>query len=117
MLFIQKWKKNSFEHKYLSHLQNKIMFKPQLNLYLGFDYGFFCGLNIYYSSEKGKKYANILKEKFNKKNIKVRLMTNIESNYDIILLLGYSNLKKERLKLIIFKNKIVNVTSFFQSIF
>ena len=113
MLFTQQWKNKTFESKYLSYIKNKITLKPELNLYLGFDYGFFCGINIYYGNEKGKKYAAAINQKFKDNKIKVRLMTNIETNFDVIILLGYSSIKKERLKLILYRKKIVKLLSFF----
>ena len=45
----------------------------------------------------------------------VRLFTNsdISKDYDIIILLGYSNLRKERLRLLKNKNKILKALSFY----
>ena len=111
MFYYQKWCKNSFEYKYLKYLQKHIKENPNINCYIGFDFGFFCGVNIYYN--KQNNYAKNIYRNFINNKIKVRLYTNIEYDFDVIILLGYSNLLKERIYLTLNKNKFLKALSFF----
>lgn len=106
---LQEWKKNTFEFRYLKNIQIKYLGK----VYIGFDYGYFKGINIYFKDNTYKEKAYQLKNEFDKKNIFVRLCTNLPSDYDFIILLGYSNLLSEKIKLIIQKRKIKKALSTF----
>ena len=83
---------------------------PNINCYIGFDFGFFCGCNIYYFQEN--KLANDIYKAFKDNNLKVRLFTNIDYNFDVIILLGYTNLKCEKRYLRKNKNIIMKALSF-----
>ena len=112
MIYLQKWNKNTFEYKYLNCLK-KITNKPELNLYIGFDYGFFLGINIFYCNEKGKIEAFNINNSLKKCNQLIKLCTNIDvtNEYDIILLLGYSNLLIEKIRLLKNNKKILKALS------
>ena len=114
MIYFQKWSDDSFESKFLKHLEKNIK-KSKLKLYIGFDYGFFLGINIYYCNDDAFICAANMYNSFLKQKQLVRLFTNsdISKDYDIIILLGYSNLRKERLRLLKNKNKILKALSFY----
>jgi hypothetical protein len=84
MIYYQNWSKNSFEYKYLKQIKKNIKENPNINCYIGFDFGFFCGCNIYYFQEN--KLANDIYKAFKDNNLKVRLFTNIDYNFDVIIL-------------------------------
>lgn len=111
MYYYQKWSKNSFEYNYLKFIKQHIKENPNINCYIGFDFGFFVGTNIYYNKEN--KYANTIYNNFINNKIKVRLFTNIDYEFDVIILLGYTNIKKEKWRLRKNKKIIVKALSFF----
>ena len=111
MIYYQNWSTNSFEYKYLKHIKKHIKENPNINCYIGFDFGFFRGINIYYNSNN--KTATNVYNNFIKNKINVRLFTNIEYDYDVIILLGYTNLLIEKIYLTINKKKIMKALSFF----
>ena len=113
MIYIQKWSENSFEGKYLKDISNVIKEKPNLKLYIGFDYGFFYGINIYYGSIKDKVYAQSLYDILKNRKFKIRLFTNIDYDFDIILLLGYTNNQNQRQYLWKNKKKLMKALSIF----
>ena len=112
MIYVQDWNENTFENKYLKCFKN-ITNKPNLNLYIGFDYGFFLGMNIYYCTDLGKNEASNINNSLKKCNQLIKLCTNIDvtNEYDIILLLGYSNLFIEKIRLLKNKKKILKALS------
>lgn len=110
MIYYQNWSKNSFEYKYLKQIQKHIKENPNINCYIGFDFGFFCGCNIYYF--KDDTLAKKIYKNFKQSNLNVRLFTNIDYDFDVIILLGYSNLKCEKRYLRKSKNKIMKALSF-----
>lgn len=114
MIYFQKWNNDSFESKFLKHIEKNIK-KPDLKLYIGFDYGFFLGTNIYYCNDEAFFIASKINNSFIKQKQLVRLFTysDISKEYDIIILLGYSNSIKERLRLLYNKNKILKALSFY----
>lgn len=111
MIYYQNWSKNSFEYKYLKRIAKHIKENPNINCYIGFDFGFFCGCNIYYKSEN--KIAKSIYNNFINYKIKVRLFTNIDYDFDVIILLGYTNLLKEKIRLQRNCKKILKALSFF----
>ena len=113
MIYFQKWEKGSFEYNFLNEIKKHIKEKPYLKLYIGFDYGFFCGMNIYYGSNHDSKHAHKLLSILNENKFNVRLFTNIDYDFDVILLLGYTNNKKERQYLWKIKKKLMKALSFF----
>jgi hypothetical protein len=113
MIFYQNWSKGCFEERYLRKIKNRIKENPKLKCYIGFDFGFFRGVNIYYGSNYSDEAAKKIYEQFTKYNIPVRLFTNIDYDFDIIILLGYSNLIIEKISLLINKRKIMKALSFF----
>ena len=113
MIYFQKWEKGTFEYDFLKEIKKSMKEKPYLKLYIGFDYGFFCGINIYYGSSSNPKYAHKLLSILNENKLNVRLFTFIDYDFDIILLLGYSNNKKERQYLWKNKKKLMKALSFF----
>ena len=74
------------------------IFKNNINLdcYFGFDVGYFKGINIYYGSIKDSHAAFLLSKIFKEHNINIRLVTNIDYDFDLIVLFGYINNKKEK---------------------
>ena len=111
MIYYQNWSKNIFEYKYLKRIKKNIKENPNINCYIGFDFGFFRGVNIYYNKENksaSNAYNNFIKNKIN-----VRLFTNIDYNFDVIIFLGYTNLLIEKLYLLINKQKIMKALTFF----
>ena len=104
MLFLQKWEENSFEYNFLDDIKLKVIDKK---IYCGFDFGFFEGINIYYGSNKDNKLAFKLYDLLKKEKIKIRLITNIDYDFDLIVLFGYINLKKERKRVKKNKQKIL----------
>ena len=113
MIYYQKWKKDTFEYKYLSSISKKIKKNPKIKCYIGFDFGFFHGTNIFYNSEKGYEIAKKINDYCLNNNLDIRLCTNIPYNYDLIILLGYTNLKKEQKYLLQKKKIFVKAFSFF----
>lgn len=113
MIYYQKWKKGSFEYKYLYSISKKIKRNPNIKCYVGFDFGFFHGTNIFYNSNKGYEKAKYINEFLICNNVDIRLFTNIPYNYDLIILLGYTNIKKEKKYLIQNKKIFVKAFSFF----
>lgn len=111
MLYFQKWENNSFEYKYLNEIRKTVSDKKDKKIYFGFDYGFFNGTNIYYGTKKEKDLANKVYNLFNKTKLNIRLFTNIDYDYDLIILFAYSNNKKERKYLIKKKKKILKALS------
>jgi hypothetical protein len=111
MYYYQKWSKHSFEYNYLKCIKEKIKENPNINCYIGFDFGFFRGVNIYYNKEN--KYANTIYDNFIKNKINVRLFTNIDYDFDIIILLGYTNIPQEKRYLRKNKKIIMKALSFF----
>ena len=111
MLFFQKWDENTFEYNFLKLVKNNIKDKNKCKIYIGFDFGFSTGINIYYGSQKNNKYALKLERLFKEQNLNVRLVTNIEEDFDLIVLFGYINLYKERKYLKKYKSKILEVIS------
>jgi hypothetical protein len=114
MLYFQKWSENSFEYKFLKFLKDNIK-EPNFNLYIGFDYGFFLGINIFYSNKDAKKHAEKIYISLKNNNQKIKLLCNsdISKNFDVIILLGYSNLSKEKRRLSLNKKKILKALSFY----
>lgn len=112
MIYLQKWKEKTFENRYLKSFKN-IIKEPKLNLYIGFDYGFFLGINIYYCNTDSFKEAKKINDSLKKCKQLIKLCTNIDvsNDYDIIILLGYSNLYKEKLRLLLNKKKILKALS------
>ena len=96
MIYIQKWKKHTFQYRFLNKVEE--IFKNNINLdcYFGFDVGYFKGINIYYGSIKDSHAAFLLSKIFKEHNINVRLVTNIDYNFDLIVLFGYINNEKEK---------------------
>ena len=111
MYYYQKWKKHSFEYNYLNYIRKNIKENPNINCYIGFDFGFFSGTNIYYNKEN--KFANTINNNFINNKIKVRLFTNIDFDFDVIILLGYTNIKQEKRYLSKNKKIIMKALSFF----
>lgn len=108
MIVYQKCKKNSFEEKYLKKLN--INDNPNINCFIGFDFGFFRGMNVYYSNNIDKKLKERLSECIKNSKVNLRLFTNYDCEFDIVVLLGYSNLKCEKRYL---KKNISNIVKFF----
>ena len=111
MYYYQNYSKGSFEYKYLKFIKQNIKENPNINCYIGFDFGFFNGTNIYYNKEN--KYANQIYSNFIKNKINVRLFTNIDYDFDVIILLGYTNIKQEKRYLSKNKKIIMKALSFF----
>lgn len=110
MIFFQKWSKHSFENKYLNSIKNNLK-DNERNIYLGFDYGFFKGVNIYYGSNKDRDFSYKIYKKFINEKINVRLYTNIPYDFDLIILFGYTNQKKEKKYLKKNRKRIMKVLS------
>lgn len=114
MLYFQKWNEDSFEYKILKFLKDNIK-EPNYNLYIGFDYGFFLGINIFYCNKNFKKHAEKIYFSFKQKSQKIKLLSNsdISNDFDVIVLLGYSNLIKEKMRILFNKKKILKALSFY----
>lgn len=97
MLYFQKWPVNTFEYKFLKKVEKIINKQNNYKMYFGFDYGYFLGINIYYGSNHSDKLALKLKDKLQTNKGLIRLCTNIPYDFDLIVLFGYSNLRKQRL--------------------
>jgi hypothetical protein len=111
MYYYQKWSKYSFEYNYLEFIKKNIKENPNINCYIGFDFGFFSGVNIYYN--KKNEFADTIYNNFIKNKINVRLFTNIDYDFDVIILLGYSNNRHEKKYLRNKKENIMKALSFF----
>lgn len=111
MYYYQKWSKNSFEYNYLKFIKKNIKENPNIDCYIGFDFGFFHGVNIYYNKEN--EFANAIYNNCIKNKINVRLFTNIDYDFDVIVLLGYSNIKHEKKVLRKNKKNIMKALTFF----
>ncbi len=96
MITVQKWKENTFEYFFLKQMKESINNHSDKKVYLGFDYGFFSGVNIYYGSLKDEGYAQKVYNAFKKEKIEIRLYCNIDYDFDLILLFGYINNEKQR---------------------
>ena len=107
LIYYQKWETSSFEYNFLNEIKKVIKDKPNKKIYFGFDYGFFCGVNIYYGSQKEDMLANKIYYLLKKEKINIRLKTNISYDFDLIVLFGYSNNEKEVKYLSKKKNKIL----------
>ncbi len=112
MLYFQQWEENSFENQFLKKVKNVLKDKPDQKIYLGFDYGFFCGMNIYYGSQKNEDLAQRAYQLFKSYHLPIRLITNISYDFDLILLFGYPNQRKERHILRKNEKKIMKALSF-----
>ena len=86
MVVYQKCKKNSFEEKYLKKLN--INDNPNINCFIGFDFGFFRGMNVYYSNNIDKKLKEKLSECIKNSKVNLRLFTNYDCEFDIVVLLA-----------------------------
>lgn len=113
MIYIQKWKNSTFEADFLNKVSQIFNNKENKKVYFGFDYGFFNGINIYYGSLKDESFAKRIASKFNDKKLNLRLYCNIDYDFDIIILFGYANLKKQRHYLRKNQKKIMEVLSSF----
>lgn len=94
MITYQQCKKNSFEEKILKRLN--INDNPNIKCFIGFDFGFFRGVNVYYKNDIDENIKNNIYQKVLESKINLRLFTNYNSEYDVIILLGYTNLRCER---------------------
>lgn len=114
MLYFQKYKKNTLEYKFLNQIKNLINNEINIDCYFGFDFGFFSGINIYYGSKKDSKYASLLSDIFKNNNVNVRLTTNIDYDFDIIVLFSYVNNKISRKDFKKNKKIIMEALSYFK---
>ena len=112
MLHFQQYKKHTFEFNFLSQIKSVVK-DSNLKCYFGFDFGFLSGVNIYYGSHKDSKAAYFLYDLFKKENINIRLITNIDYDYDVIVLFGYVNTFWDKLILCKNKSKFMKALSFF----
>lgn len=112
LLYVQQYKKNTFEYKFLSQIKS-VVEDSNLRCYFGFDFGFFSGINIYYGSSKDDTPARHLYTLLKNENLNIRMMTNIDYDFDIIVLFGYINNYKEKIKLLKNKKNIVKALSLF----
>lgn len=95
--------KHSFEYKILnkikSNLEHKIK-KDKLvineNIFIGFSYGNYHGINIFYNQRKHEKTAKFIKNILENNKIDIRCFSNLNMEYDIEILLGYADNKKEK---------------------
>ena len=95
MIYYQLWDKKDFEFSFLNKIK-KIVKDNEKNIYFGFDYGFYDGFLVYYGSNKDCKLANNVYNELKKQNIKVKICTNIPYDFDLILLFGCINNKKQK---------------------
>lgn len=107
MIYYQKWQENTFEYDFLNKIKKVIEDKPNYKIYLGFDYGFFSGINIYYGTNKKSDLAFKLYDLLNKQKVKIRLICNISYDFDLIVLFGYTNNIQEIKNLKKYERKIL----------
>ena len=95
MVYIQKWNRFTFQYRFLQKVKKLINGNNKLYCYFGFDIGYFHGINIYYGSIKSNYTAFLLSKTLKNYQIDVRLTTNIDYNFDLIVLFGYINNKTQ----------------------
>ncbi len=91
--------KNSFEHKILNKIKKqleKLNINVKEKIYIGFSFGDYHGTNIYYSIKKNEKKARLLKNILTNNHVDIACFSNMNMDYDIKILLGYSSNKDER---------------------
>lgn len=100
-LIYQAVKKNSFEYKTLKKfkkiLENKLH-KNQINvsenILIGFSYGDYEGVNVFYETKKSESTARFLKGILENNHITIRCFSHLEMEYDIEILIGRVHNKK-----------------------
>ena len=112
MVFIQDYKKDTFQYQFLNQIKDKLH-NIDLKCYFGFDFGFFNGVNIYYGSKYNDYAAKKLYKLMKRAKINVRMLSNIDYDYDLIVLFGYINLASEKERLNYEKKTIMKTLSFF----
>ena len=102
-LIYQSTIKNTFEHKILNKIKNSLDLKLKKeniiineNIFIGFSYGNYHGTNVYYLANKHLQTAKFLKNILENQNIDIRCFSNLKMEYDIEILIGYANNKKEK---------------------
>ncbi|MDY2888452.1 MAG: hypothetical protein SOU19_02695 [Candidatus Caccosoma sp.] len=95
MLTLQIWDKNSYENSFLDKIK-AIVKATSLNIYCGFDYGFFDGFEIFYGTNKDSTIANKVYNELKNKKLNIKICSNIPYDFDLILLFGYTNNKTQR---------------------
>lgn len=99
-----------FERKVLHYLQKKLS-DSQYEVFIGFEYGFFKGMNLYYGNEEVYFKAKEVYDRLKQEKILIRLFTNLPCDYDLIIFLGYTNQFTERIRIIKKMSKIVKALS------
>jgi len=103
-LIYQAVKKNSFEYKTLKKfkkiLENKLH-KNQINvsenILIGFSYGDYEGVNVFYETKKSESTARFLKGILENNHITIRCFSHLEMEYDIEILIGRVHNKKGKI--------------------
>lgn len=95
MITYQLWNKDSFEYSFLNKIK-AIVKKTSLDIYFGFDYGFFDGFEIFYGTNKDSIIANKIYNELKKEKLNIKICSNIPYDFDLILLFGYTNNKTQR---------------------
>ena len=108
MIYYQLWNKKDFEYSFLNKIK-KIVKDNKKNIYFGFDYGFYNGIVIYYGSNKDCKLANNVYNELKKRNIRVKVCTNIPYDFDLILLFGCINNRKKKKYLLKNEKRILEI--------
>ena len=95
--------KNSFEKKVLNKIKKELDSKLKKdnilvtdNIFIGFSYGNYHGTNLYYESHKNEQKAKFIKNILKNNQINIRCFSNLNMEYDIEILLGYADNKKEK---------------------
>ena len=102
-LIYQQALKHTFEYKILHKINKKLTKKIEKdhlsikeNIFIGFSYGNYHGTNIFYSLKKNEKKARLLRNILNNYKVDIRCLSNMNMEYDLKVLLGYSTNSKEK---------------------
>ena len=113
--------KNSFEKKVLNKIKRSLEVKMKKadilvtdNIFIGFSYGNYHGTNLYYESKKNEEKAKFLRNIMENNEICIRCFSNLNMEYDIEILLGYADNKKEKAYI---KNSVSKVIQSFYKAF
>lgn len=110
MILFQQDYTTRFERKIIKKISKKTPNRSE-KIFIGFEYGFFKGCNIYYGNLQAYKKAKKIYDAFVKEKIFVRLFTNLACEYDVVIFLGYTNRLSERVKIYKKLSKIIKALS------
>lgn len=106
MIYYQLWDEKDYEYSFLNKLK-AIVKDNKKNIYFGFDYGFYNGIEIFYGSNKDKELSYRVYDELKKRKINIKIISNIPYDFDLIVLFGYTNNKKQKKYLIKKEKKVL----------